>query len=382
MIDEMLSQIDSEESRKFSLMLSDPTQAYKFYWLKAIVRLSINNEELIFESIVNEMILNTWYSVSQYHLKLGPSINGKPSSFLELAVKEIESLNMIQFGDSAEKIKEVISTKNKETDKIKRELVKHVPYRLLSPYLGLSGNDSSWNSATKMIDIINNTPDILYKIENGLGLQKKIVLDSKWEDFIKKNATIILGWIQYKKIMFIQARNPGVPSIPNKLSPPLKERDLKAVRELWKYISDKRGIIDVYNGGMVDMTNSDVDHFIPWTYVCCDELWNLVPVDSSSNRSKSNNLPDWDLYFDAFSKNQYAMYSLILEDNRAHYLFEKCKSKNLYSMWANELLYTGNKDEDTFVSILRDNVKPIYDSAKMLGYGVWNNEKYKGDLTL
>lgn len=379
MNDELLDQIDrcqisNDEYQKFSFMLKDPSQAYKFYWLEAIIRLLINGDDLTFEAIANEMILNAWYSVSQYHLKLGPNVNGKPSSFLELAVKEIESLNLVQFGDSAEKIREAIATKNKKIDSVRNKLFDYVPYRLLSPFLNLGGKESNWRPKKKVIEIINNTPGVLYKIEGELKHKKmKVVLEPKWEDFIKKNATIILGWIQYKKIMFIQARNPGVPSIPNKLNPPLKERDLKAVRELWKYVSDKTGIIDVYNGGKVDMTNCDVDHFIPWTYVCCDELWNLVPVDSSSNRSKSNNLPDWDLYFDAYSKNQYAMYSLIVEDSKANYLFEKCKSKNLYSMWANELLYNGKKDEDTFVSILRDNMKPIYDSAKILGYGVWNN---------
>lgn len=177
MNDELLDQIDrcqisNDEYQKFSFMLKDPSQAYKFYWLEAIIRLLINGDDLTFEAIANEMILNAWYSVSQYHLKLGPNVNGKPSSFLELAVKEIESLNLVQFGDSAEKIREAIATKNKKIDSVRNKLFDYVPYRLLSPFLNLGGKESNWRPKKKVIEIINNTPGVLYKIEGELKHKK------------------------------------------------------------------------------------------------------------------------------------------------------------------------------------------------------------------
>lgn len=39
-----------------------------------------------------------------------------------------------------------------------------------------------------------------------------------------------------------------------------------------------------------------------------DELWNLMPMDSSLNSSKSNRLPKWDPFFSRFADNQYVMY--------------------------------------------------------------------------
>lgn len=379
MIENILNQLTVEESRKFSAMLGDPTQSYKFYWLEALIKLRISKKELLFEAIINEMIFNAWYSVAQYHVNLGPFIDGKPSSYLEIAVKEIQAMNLVQFGDSPEKIKEAIAIHDKELRRIKTQLAKNVPYRILSPFLNLGGNDSEWNSHKKVIEIINSIPGIFYKIEYAPALQKKVIINPRWDDFILKNANIILGWIQFKKIKFIQARNPGVPCIPNKLDAPQQNKDIQAVRDLWKYVVGKTKIIDMYKGGIVDMDNSDVDHFIPWTYVCCDELWNLAPTNSSLNRSKSNSLPDWDLYFSTFSENQYSMYCLILKDKKARELFNNCKEKNLYSLWANELLYSGEKDKISFITILKENMKPIYDSAKMLGYDVWNNSMYKGD---
>lgn len=108
----------------------------------------------------------------------------------------------------------------------------------------------------------------------------------------------------------------------------------------------------------------------------------MAPANSSLNRSKSNNLADWDRYFDIFAENQYAMYVLIGADKRAKKLFDNCKEKNLYSMWANELLYSGIKDKQSFISILKENMKPVYDSAKMMGYGIWNSDMFIGSEAL
>lgn len=40
----------------------------------------------------------------------------------------------------------------------------------------------------------------------------------------------------------------------------------------------------------------DLDHFIPWSFVSHDLIWNLLPADGSINSSKSDKLPDLDKY--------------------------------------------------------------------------------------
>ena len=66
----------------FARMLKDPSQCYKFYWLEAILTLmETTDEDLSFDSIINEMICAAWYSVVNYHLHLGPTIRGCPASF-------------------------------------------------------------------------------------------------------------------------------------------------------------------------------------------------------------------------------------------------------------------------------------------------------------
>ena len=116
----------------------------------------------------------------------------------------------------------------------------------------------------------------------------------------------------------------------------------------------------------------DVDHFIPWSFVMNDELWNLMPMDSSLNSVKSNRLPKWNLYFERFAHNQYLMYELINEKEELHKLFEGCYRDNLHSIWAGQELYRPGNTKDSFYHILKKNMQPVYDSARRQGYEIWN----------
>ena len=52
--------------------------------------------------------------------------------------------------------------------------------------------------------------------------------------------------------------------------------------------------------------------------------------------------------------------------------------ENLNSMWAVEMLYISNNLEERFISTLEQHLRPIYDSAKMQGYGIWDSANVTG----
>ncbi len=54
-----------------------------------------------------------------------------------------------------------------------------------------------------------------------------------------------------------------------------------------------------------------------------DELWNLMPMDSSLNSSKSNNLPKWEDFFNGFAHNQFVLYKHIHKETEVYSLYEK-----------------------------------------------------------
>lgn len=62
-----------------------------------------------------------------------------------------------------------------------------------------------------------------------------------------------------------------------------KMRKLSNVRKLWENVLEVQEIRDVFTGREIVPKQYDVDHFIPWSFVMNDELWNLMPMDYSLN---------------------------------------------------------------------------------------------------
>ena len=368
------------DTENFSRMLKDPTQCYKFYWLEAILTLmKTTDEDLSFDSIINEMICAAWYSVVNYHLHLGPAINGNLENKLEHAVIVLKNELNLRNNASKDEISEAIKHCNKELRNDKLDLIKHVPYRLLSPFLkSIKGDDPRWDNRSSLIEIIkaidNKTP-LPYVIINGRTLEKKIHINLHWRQLMLDNYPVIRSWIQLKKVRFLQDRNPGVPGIIYKLEEhEASVRKLNNARALWKTVAEvsNRPIRDIYTGQLLAGKQFDLDHFIPWSYVTNDELWNLTPMDGRLNSSKSNKLPKWEVYFRSLAKNQYFLYEMIFSNELVRKQFENCRRDNLNAIWAAESLYVEGNSEEQFRNILEHNMKPLYESARLQGYELWN----------
>ena len=43
-----------------------------------------------------------------------------------------------------------------------------------------------------------------------------------------------------------------------------------------------------------------MEHFIPYSFVSHDLIWNLIPADKKFNNSKSDKLPSLNKYFEPF----------------------------------------------------------------------------------
>lgn len=212
-----------------------------------------------------------------------------------------------------------------------------------------------------------------YTLGEESKLKKKVFFQDAWAEMIQDQAVAILGWIQYEKVKWLQSNNPEVPGLIYKLTPmDEKMRKLNNVRKLWEGILTMSEVRDVFTGKPVASKQYDVDHFIPWSFVMNDELWNLMPMDSSLNSAKSNRLPKWDPFFDRFARNQFILYRLIQEKEGIRRLYESCYRDNLHSLWAGQELYRKGNSETEFRNILQKNMQPVYDSAKRQGYEVWN----------
>ena len=362
----------------FSRMLKDPSFCYKFYWLEAIVTLiSRGVEETTFDEIIDEMVCNAWYSVREFHIHLsGLRSDGTVMDGLERAILKLSELSELRADASKVEIRNEIKRYQKELYQAKEQLTHMVPYRALAGFFANANEIVDWDSQKRLVAYIQhfdkNIQALPYILGSSSKLKKEVIFNPDWITMIQDNMVSILGWIQYEKVRWLQNNNPEVPGLVYKLAPmDEKMRKLGKVRKLWEGILDQREIRDVFTGKPIVEKKYDIDHFVPWSFVMNDELWNLMPMDSSLNSSKSNKLPKWNPFFSSFAENQYVMYALMQEQPAIHKLYEGCWRDNLHSIWAGQELYRPGNDKEEFCNILEKNMRPVYDSAKRQGYEVW-----------
>ena len=362
----------------FSQMMKDPSYCYKFYWLEALIHLiSRGISETTFDAVIDEMICNAWYSVREFHIHLsGLQADGLVRDGLERAIIRLTELSDLPANASKTEIKNSISEYNQELKPFKEQLTNMVPYRALAGFFSRADQKVDWGSVrrlTEYIRYINQSVTTLpYTLGDHSKLKKEIHFNPEWMAMIQDNTVNILGWIQYEKVKWLQNNNPEVPGLIYKLTPmDEKMRKLSHVRKLWNEILSSCDIRDIFTGNSVSRERYDVDHFIPWSFVMNDELWNLMPMDSSLNSSKSNRLPMWDPFFKRFAGNQFILYEKIHESEKIHKLYESCFRDNMHSIWAGQELYRKGNSKEEFYNILEKNMRPVHDSARRQGYELW-----------
>ncbi len=350
----------------FSRLFDNKSECYKLFWFQAIARkVKEGQEKITFEALIDEMIADAWYMVSEYHLNLGPN------DALERVVHRLREISHIKSCEKKEVILEyLLSCKDKEVTAMKRTLSQNVPYRLQAPFME-SMKGKEWNRPVKSLaERINQEQRLIYYFLQFCGLSTQIQIQKEWADYIERNYEIIQGWVEFNLIQYLQKRNPDVPGIVDKISPP-RERNLEKVKKYWKMIVAVKPVCEIYGKERLNEKNISIDHFVPWSYVAHDELWNLTPTTRRINSSKSNNLPDWDSYFPMLCKSEYFSYEMMWEYPKIHEAFEKCAREHLNNQEIKYKLYQQGLTEREFSERLEEVVFPAYQSAKSMGFSNW-----------
>lgn len=348
-------------------LFDNTSECYKFFWFKAILtKLNESRTRFSFEELVDEMIASAWYMVSEYHLNLGPNDN------LEKVVKLIHSKEHFKPSEKkAEILNYLAECKDNEVNRIKKTLILNVPYRLQAPFYVDIDLNKKWNGSKIILtNEINRQSRLMYYFGEYKSLHTEVIMQDDWVRYIQKNQGIIEGWLQYNMITYLQRRNPSVPGIADKLYPP-KERNLDKVKKLWRMIIELHPTREIYGNVDLSVQNISIDHFVPWSYVAHDELWNLHPTTRAINSSKSNRLPDWNTYFALFSNQEYLLYRAIWEYDKIHDEFIRCSKEHLNNSDFKHRLYREGLNFEDFNGQLEDIIRPVYDSAKNCGFLNW-----------
>ena len=350
----------------FSRLFDNMSESYKIFWFQAIVEQVLNGKDkMSYDELLNHMVVSAWYMVSEYHLNLGPS------DTLEGLVDYVYKTSGLKSNEKPKKIFDYLEALDDKVFKGKKNTLSYyVPYRLQAPFMP-SVRGKEWDlSKPKLAARINQEERLIYYFQIIQGLQSEICVQPEWVAYITQNQEIIKGWIQFNMIMYLQKRNPSVPGIANKLYPP-QERKMERVKKYWKAIVTVSPIHDIYGNEEMTQNNLSIDHFVPWSYVAHDELWNLHPTTRSINSSKSNYLPDWDSYFPKLCNIEYQAYETVWQYEQVHKEFEKCLMEHVNDLDIQMKLYRQGLSKESFSNRLEEIVYPVYHAAQNMGFGSW-----------
>lgn len=240
-------------------------------------------------------------------------------------------------------------------------LTVNVPYRFLSP----------WINYTSDSDVINRS----HAYENGClySIQKSkteffITLNPVWDKYLQDYYGILTDFINWNLTLFLQSRNPNIPNIPNKLSRPIERTSLNKQRKFWDDVIKIGGNIHcIYTGREIHIGNYAVDHFMPWSFVAHDQLWNLIPADNSINSSKSDKLPPLDRYLQKMAEEHRKAIRIYLEAGKKESALDDFSS---LGYTPRDLLQL---NRERFLTAYQQTFNPLFQIAQNMGYELWNN---------
>lgn len=259
---------------------------YKFYWFLGIIEEVENGAKKIDkERIFARMIANAWYPIQYFKLSFGSQ-----DKIAEL-IHEFHTTTSISVNDSKQKIyNNLVDQKDETIFKKLYHLDKNVPHKFLSPWY--KGNSNKVRSASQ-----SDSSNVIYQL-----YKNHIIVNDNWYEYMRLNARTLKEYAFWNLALFVQTRNPLIPDVINKLIKPAKRNSLTYQRNnFWNiYLEEKKDVRCIFTDEALDKSDYHLDHFVPYSFVAHDLIWNLVPINSSFNNSKNNKLPILDEHFEKF----------------------------------------------------------------------------------
>jgi len=297
---------------KLSQLFAKKATSYKlifFYSILEILRRRFfdASEAISLQEINIEMLVHAWYPHSVFGLSFGyqDTITEKLD---KLDIKLNKPLLKVTQNDKQmlrEIITEKLAPENYQLSS-EEDLRRYVPFRLIRPFFPELKGIADYKVNAKVAQMSRaefNLRKPLYKFSDD---EESILIHPEWVDYIKENYSIVHGWTVWNWLLYMQGKNSNSPGIANKMFPPLEKRNpMSEQRKYWRAILKDVGSIEcIYSGTAINSKQFSLDHYLPWTFVAHNNLWNLVPVPKNINSAKSNRIPD-EVYLDKFIQIQY-----------------------------------------------------------------------------
>ena len=254
---------------------------YKLAWGRAILELVFDRDNLEEKLVdielkeVAEKILKLyWNQTFFFNLKQGP-VNSDPE------ILQIVKILISQYTNNSKSnipvwFNEAINVL--KTDEVfYNSLIKRV-VRILK-------QDVSHRFMKSGIEILP-----LYNLDLS---NEKLTFNQYEISTLKEYNYLLSQLLNYRWSQLLESFNRS-PNITNKVKGSSQEvirrKSLNKFKDILLEIYEDDIIIDFYTDKTIQLDQISVDHFVPWSFMYQDDLWNLVITSKSNNSSKSNKL--------------------------------------------------------------------------------------------
>lgn len=350
-------------------LFRDTTNSYKLLFFQGILSIlrndNINNKKIFMDDIAIEMAALAWYPHNYFRLSFG---------LQDKVGKVLDRLNFSTNGKSIgnasnqKALREAIKIQFDEIEL--KELLRYVPYRLLVPFFvkELKGlKDAVKNEAIKKLasDKFEDRR-IIYKILNDGTKDYAIKLHPAWINYFQKNQAIVQGWAEKHWLNFLQERNPTTPAIIEKIRPPSQRNALNMQTRFWNEVLSIEKMPCIYSNHLLAPGEYVLDHFVPWSFVCHNRLWNIVPVLPETNQKKGNSLPheDYVKHLAEIQAKALSVYKDMIKDQN-HKKYRKLIDPYLSDLGLKENEITNS---NTLALAYNETLKPLLSLASRSGF--------------
>jgi hypothetical protein len=301
---------------KLSACFNNTTATYKFYWLLSIIEsIERRTYKISKKELFSRMVANAWFTINYYKIHFGKQ------DIIQDAIHQIKNIENITIEEKKEVItQKLITSSNTKTNNILSHFDKNVPHWFLSPWFPKLKSETDSSKRNRIY-----AQSKVFSQECIYGLQDKYIeINPAWRNYLSINAKILKDFCYWNLVLYLQGKNPNIPDIPNKLiKPTLRNSLIKQRKKFWDLVINELGTVEcIYTGKKLTIGNYAVEHFIPYSFVSHNLIWNLIPANESFNSVKSNKLPSLDKYFKPFFNLQKTAVEIVTAKNPTNIFLE------------------------------------------------------------
>lgn len=354
-----LPEDDGLDISRLSAVFADTTNSYKFYWFLAILdSLRENGQPLIsMRELSLRMVAGAWYPLDYFKLSFGKQDGFKPIA------EFVSTLLLVDNRPTAPNLLTQLNQKLKpdELQQLTNRvavLLRWVPFRFIRPFFSAETQKLPEHQVNgRLVELAAQGDKAPYHFVGD-----HIEVHKPWLDYLQRHQGILRGFTFWHLVRFLQKNNSNVIGLSEKMEKP-GARVLNAAGKFWKeYLAATPGLTCIYSGQEVTAANLSLDHFLPWSYVAHDQLWNIIPTPKSVNSAKNDWLPSFEKYFDAYAQLQYNGFRFHAAQGHEKLL------EDYHLLFAQSIASVQNQPFEWFREQLEKQVLPQLQTARNLGF--------------